>query len=57
MFLSSELLSQMLATVKAIEAVARLPQYQAQIAAQSSAIARHRFGPLGVFMGYDFHLC
>jgi len=56
MFLSSDLLSQMLATVKAIEAVARFPQYQALIAAHSPDIARHRFGPLGVFMGYDFHL-
>jgi len=37
MFLSSDLLRQMLATVRAIEAVARLPQYQAQIAAQSPA--------------------
>jgi hypothetical protein len=41
---------------QAIEAVARLPQYQAQIAAQSPAIAQHESGPLGVFMGYDFHL-
>ena len=56
MFLSSDLLSQMLATVRAIEAVARLPQYQARIAAQSPAIAQHQFGPIGVFMGYDFHL-
>ena len=40
MFLSSDLLRQMLATVRAIEAVARLPQYQAQIAAQSPAIAQ-----------------
>ncbi|MES3008776.1 MAG: hypothetical protein V4751_13505 [Pseudomonadota bacterium] len=56
MFLSSELLAQMLATVRAIEAVAQLPQYRAQIAAWSPDIAQHRFGPLGVFMGYDFHL-
>lgn len=56
MFLASDLLRQMQATVQAIEAVARLPQYQARIAAQSPTIAQHRFGPLGVFMGYDFHL-
>ncbi len=56
MFLSAELLAQMHSTVRAIESVARLPMYREYIAAQSPAIAQHQFGPLGVFMGYDFHL-
>ena len=56
MFLSAELLAQMHSTVRAIESVARLPMYREYIAAQSPAIAQHESGPLGVFMGYDFHL-
>ncbi len=46
----------MLATVAAIEDVARLPVYQEAAASWSPAIARHDHGPRGVFMGYDFHL-
>ncbi|MDP2142486.1 MAG: hypothetical protein Q8L20_16910 [Gammaproteobacteria bacterium] len=56
MFLSADLLAQMQTTVRAIEAVARQPRYREHIAAQSPGIAQHQFGPLGVFMGYDFHL-
>lgn len=56
MFVSSDLLEQMLATVRAIELVVRLPEYRDEITAWSPAIARHHFGPLGVIMGYDFHL-
>jgi len=42
--------------VKAIEAAAMLEGYQAEVLARAPAIARHDFGPRGVFMGYDFHL-
>lgn len=56
MFLSSGLLARMLTTVRAIETVARLPRYREHIASWSPAIAQQQFGPLGVFMGYDFHL-
>jgi len=42
--------------IAAIERVAALPAYQALALAQATDIARHDFGPAGVFMGYDFHL-
>lgn len=42
--------------VAAIERVAALPGYQAEALAHAPAIAQHNLGPLGVFMGYDFHL-
>ena len=43
-------------TVAAIERVVALPAYQALALARAPAIARHDFGPAGVFMGYDFHM-
>lgn len=46
----------MLAIVRAIEAAARLPGYQQAVLAWAPALARTDHGPLGVFMGYDFHL-
>lgn len=42
--------------VAAVERVATLPGYQAQALTNAPAIAQQRFGPSGVFMGYDFHL-
>jgi hypothetical protein len=45
----------MLAIVSATEAAARLPRYRAQ-ALVRGAIAERDFGPVGVFMGYDFHI-
>lgn len=42
--------------VQALERVMALPAYQAQALARAPAIAQHGFGPLGVCMGYDFHL-
>jgi hypothetical protein len=44
------------ATVSAIERVITLPAYQDFTLAHAPAIARHPFGPAGVFMGYDFHM-
>jgi hypothetical protein len=44
------------ATVSAIERVIALPAYQHYTLANAPAIARHAFGPSGVFMGYDFHM-
>lgn len=46
----------MQAIVHAIEAVARLPEYQQAALSWAPAIARIDHGPLGAFMGYDFHL-
>ncbi len=42
--------------IAAIERVIALPAYQQHTLAQAPPIARHAFGPAGVFMGYDFHL-
>ena len=46
----------MLRIVHAIEAATRLPGYREAALSWAPEIARHDFGPLGVFMGYDFHL-
>ncbi|MEO6782104.1 MAG: hypothetical protein ABI196_14560, partial [Bradyrhizobium sp.] len=55
-FISQSETSAMLATVRAIEAVARLPSYRDAALSWAHAIAHHDFGPVGVLMGYDFHL-
>jgi hypothetical protein len=55
-FLPRTDLDGMLATVVAIEDVARLPRYREASASWTSVIARHDHGPRGAFMGYDFHL-
>jgi hypothetical protein len=55
-FLPEAALNEMLRTVRAVETVARLPGYRDAVLSWAREIARHCFGPLGVFMGYDFHL-
>ena len=55
-FLADHDLKAMLAVVAAVEAAAEDPTYQAAVLAWAPDIARHAFGPHGVFMGYDFHL-
>ena len=55
-FLTQATEQQIAATVQALERVMALPGYQAQALARAPAIARKAFGPLGVCMGYDFHL-
>jgi hypothetical protein len=42
--------------VRAIDAVARAPAYLERVAEHLPPIARFSPGPVGVFMGYDFHL-
>ena len=42
--------------ISAIERVMQLPAYQALALQQAPAIAQTSFGPLGAFMGYDFHV-
>ncbi|MDR3470221.1 MAG: hypothetical protein P4M09_00770 [Devosia sp.] len=54
-FLPSAALAEMQRLVRAIEAAARLPSYQAEVLARSPESARLDHGPLGAFMGYDFH--
>lgn len=55
-FLAQPVVEQMRLAVQALERVMAQPAYQAQALARAPAIARHDFGPLGMFMGYDFHL-
>lgn len=55
-FISQSQASEMLRIVRAIEAAARLTGYQDMALSWDPDIARHDFGPRGVFMGYDFHL-
>ena len=42
--------------VASIARVMALPAYREHALAHAPAIARHDFGPAGVFMGYDFHM-
>jgi hypothetical protein len=55
-FLSQSETDAMHATVRAIEAAAVLPGYRHAVLSGARAIAYLDFGPVGVLMGYDFHL-
>jgi hypothetical protein len=55
-FLSTRDLRAMADVVAAIEAAVDAPAYQRAVLEWAPPIARHDFGPRGVFMGYDFHL-
>lgn len=44
------------AAVATLHRTTALPGYREAVLARASAIAGHEFGPLGAFMGYDFHL-
>ena len=55
-FVSTRAFEQMLAVVRAIEAVSRLPAYRDAVLAWAPNIARYDPGPVGAFMGYDFHI-
>jgi hypothetical protein len=56
LFLSSAHAARMQAIVRAIEAVSRRPAYRAAVLEHAPEIARFQPGPIGIFMGYDFHL-
>ena len=56
LFISVEHAERMQAIIRAIETVADLPPYQSAVLAYAPQIARYQPGPIGVFMGYDFHL-
>ena len=56
MFLSAAHAERMQEIIASIEAVARLPSYQSAALERAPEIARFQPGPVGVFMGYDFHL-
>lgn len=55
-FISEGEIARMQRVVRAIERAAQLPAYQEAVLAWAPPIARHDPGPLGVFMGFDFHL-
>jgi hypothetical protein len=55
-FLAEGDVAAMLRIVRAVEAAAALPGYRDAALSWAPEIARRDFGPLGVFMGYDFHL-
>ncbi len=56
MFLSADHARQMRETIHAIETVARQPAYREAVLSYAPQIARIDTGPIGVFMGYDFHI-
>ncbi|HSD41639.1 MAG TPA: hypothetical protein VLD36_07205 [Burkholderiales bacterium] len=55
-FISERQLERVAALVDAIERIVALPDYQEQALVRAPLIARHRFGPRAVFLGFDFHL-
>jgi hypothetical protein len=55
-FMSRDHLSGIAAMIAAVESVVRLPSYQESALARAPRIAQLDPGPLGVFLGFDFHL-
>lgn len=55
-FASTQMVKQMLAVVRAIETISGLPAYRDAVLAWAPEVARYDPGPVGVFMGYDFHI-
>lgn len=55
-FISRDHYRSMAALVAAVESVVALPAFQAMALTQAPPIARLDPGPLGAFLGYDFHL-
>jgi hypothetical protein len=56
LFLSAGHAQRMQTIIDAIETVACNSSYQTAVLAHAPEIARYQPGPVGVFMGYDFHL-
>lgn len=55
-FISAETNRLMVEAIEAFERVIALPAYESLALEHAPAIARQRFGPKGVFLGFDFHL-
>lgn len=55
-FMPEATLGAMKQIVTAIEDAVRLPAYRTAALARAPASSLHDFGPIGVFMGYDFHV-
>ncbi|MFA7306392.1 MAG: hypothetical protein WC026_06925 [Hyphomicrobium sp.] len=56
LFLSAAHAAQMQTIIRGIERIAGLPYYQSAVLEHAPEISRFQPGPVGVFMGYDFHL-
>jgi hypothetical protein len=55
-FLSRNTLEQVVQGIACLERIIHRPGYQAAALQQAPSIAARAFGPLGVFVSYDFHL-
>ena len=55
-FIADEFARKIAAIVAAIGRVTALPTYQTIALSHAPAIAQRAFGPVGVCMGFDFHL-
>ena len=55
-FISREQLNRIVSLIAAVESIVAVPGYQESAPARAPRIARLDPGPLGVFLGYDFHL-
>jgi len=55
-FISREQFNRIAATIAAVKSVVRLPGYRESTLARAPRIAQLDPGPLGVFLGFDFHL-
>ncbi|HOZ66403.1 MAG TPA: hypothetical protein PLH13_03105 [Burkholderiaceae bacterium] len=55
-YLSQSSYQRIKSVISAIERVMQLPAFEAAVLQQSPDIAKKSYGPLGVFMGYDFHI-
>jgi hypothetical protein len=55
-FVAPEQVRCMAAIIDAVESVVALPAYRERVLAWAPESARHDPGPLGVFLGYDFHV-
>lgn len=55
-FISSEQFNRIAAMIAAVESVVRLPGYRESALARAPRIAGLEPGPLGAFLGFDFHL-
>jgi hypothetical protein len=55
-FISNEQFNRIAAMIAAVESVLSLPGYRDSVQARAPDIAQRDAGPLGVFLGFDFHL-
>lgn len=56
LFLTADHAGEMMRVIEAVEHVATMPAYRNAVLGLAPPIASSMMGPVGVFMGYDFHL-